>query len=259
MRSVLNSGHERGGTIDRYVAGEGTYSYETYAPLALGAIGSLPLPLLDRSWTIHLVRTRRRLEAQLHRPEDVEQLEFVRQRILDWVQGREFDLDPALPWEATSRRADNARALFSGADACSPEWGKTVRDALVRLSRRYRDEDLLVILLRDIRTVFDAKGVDRIATTELIDALVAMEDQPWREFQGVKDNQQPRKLTPSSLALLLKPLMPPIGPIRSKSIRFKRGVQSGFERRQFERAWQAFVDEPDTRTHANKIKGLLKA
>jgi hypothetical protein len=149
--------------------------------------------------------------------------------------------------------------LVSGADACGPEWGQIVRDALLRLSRRYRDDDLLVILLRDIRTVFDAKEVDRIPTTELIDALVAMEDQPWREFQGLKDNQQPRKLTPSSLALLLKPLMPRIGPIRSKSIRFKGGVQSGFERRQFERAWGAFVDEPDTRTQSNRIKGLPRA
>jgi hypothetical protein len=258
MRSVLNSGHERGGTIDRYVHGEGTYSYSTYCPLALGAIGSLPLPLMDRSWTIHMVRTRRKMPSQLHRPADVERLEFVRQQILDWVQGREFDVDPALPWEATSRRVDNARVLVSVADACSAEWGHSVRDALVRLSRCYRDEDLLVILLRDICAVFDAKGLDRIRSTELVAALVEMEDQPWREFQGIRDNQQPRKLTPSSMALLLKPLMPPIGPIRSKSIRFKEAVESGFYRSQFERAWQAFVDEPDIRTQASPIRALLR-
>jgi hypothetical protein len=231
-----------------------------------------------------MVRTRRNMPLQLHRPADVEQLEFVRQRVLDWVQGRDFDLDPDVPWEATSRRVDNARALVSVADACGPDWGQRVREALIRLSRRYRDEDLLVILLRDIRTVFDAKGIDRIRSTELVDALIAMEDQPWREFQGIRDDQQPRKLTPTSMALLLKPLMPPIGPIRSKSIRFKiphsapgiilpldesqrdwlqrdskSSIESGFYRSQFERAWQVFVDEPDTRTQTSKIKGLLKA
>jgi hypothetical protein len=262
LRSVLNSGHEDGGTVDRVVPGEGTYSYSTYCPLALAAIGSLPLPLLDRSWTIHLVRTQQELPLQLHRKEDRDQLEFVRQKILDWSQGRQLDTDPPLPWKATSRRTDNARPLIAFADACSDEWGRIVRDALVRLSQRYRDEDLLVILLHDIRTVFDTRNIDRITSVDLVEALVAMEDQPWPEYRGPRDDQQPKKLTPASMAVLLAKLMPPIGPIRPRAIRISsKGSNNptGYRREWFEKAWEAFCQEPHTRTRSNVIKGLLGA
>jgi hypothetical protein len=44
MRSVLNNGYDFGGTVTRTIKGE-PKSFSVFAPLAIAAIGSLPLPL----------------------------------------------------------------------------------------------------------------------------------------------------------------------------------------------------------------------
>src|SRR5262249_41163243 len=56
LRSVMNSGHRRGGKICRHIGGQ-QVEFSTYAPLALGVIGKLPLPLLHRSIVIHMQRS----------------------------------------------------------------------------------------------------------------------------------------------------------------------------------------------------------
>ena len=48
MRSVLNSGHLMGGSITRVIRGR-PQAFPTFAPAAISAIGTLPLPLLHRS------------------------------------------------------------------------------------------------------------------------------------------------------------------------------------------------------------------
>jgi Protein of unknown function (DUF2786) len=63
LRAVLNSGHRKGGHITRIIGG-GPKRFETFSPMALAAIGMLPLPILHRSIVIHMERTdgRRRLK-----------------------------------------------------------------------------------------------------------------------------------------------------------------------------------------------------
>src|SRR5262249_30103998 len=55
LRSVVNSGHRRGGGVSRYVAGRAR-KFPTFAPLAVAAIGSMPLPLLHRAVIINMQR-----------------------------------------------------------------------------------------------------------------------------------------------------------------------------------------------------------
>jgi hypothetical protein len=45
LRAVLNSGHRRGGTIDRVIDGAVRH-FSTFAPVALAAIGLVPMPLM---------------------------------------------------------------------------------------------------------------------------------------------------------------------------------------------------------------------
>jgi len=45
LRAVLNSGHRKGGSITR-VVGDRPRQFSTFAPLALAAIGNLPLPVM---------------------------------------------------------------------------------------------------------------------------------------------------------------------------------------------------------------------
>ena len=50
------------------------------------------------------------------------------------------------------------------------------REAAVTFAKSYRDEDIIVILLGDIREIFNARGADRLPSKALVDALNAMED-----------------------------------------------------------------------------------
>jgi hypothetical protein len=64
------------------------------------------------------------------------------------------------------------------------EWGALARDAAERFARDYYDdEDIAVLLLQDIRQVFDARSVDRIFSKDLVEALRAKEDAPWCEWR----------------------------------------------------------------------------
>jgi len=55
LRAVLNSGHRRGGSITRFV-GDRPRQFSTFAPLALAAIGNLPLPVMHRSIIVQMDR-----------------------------------------------------------------------------------------------------------------------------------------------------------------------------------------------------------
>ena len=56
LRAVLNSGHSKGGGITRLIDGE-PKRFATFAPVAIAAIGSLPLPILARSVVINMQRS----------------------------------------------------------------------------------------------------------------------------------------------------------------------------------------------------------
>ena len=100
--------------------------------------------------------------------------------------------------------ADNWRVLLSIADAYGEGWGERARLAALIMARGYRDEDIVVTLLGHIREIFEAHPVDRIASAVLVGALLDLEDAPWAEWRGVKDDQPPRRLTQATLASLLK-------------------------------------------------------
>ena len=55
FRTALNSGYRRGGTIDRTIRNQPA-TFETFAPVVLAGIGTVPLPLARRSIVIKLNR-----------------------------------------------------------------------------------------------------------------------------------------------------------------------------------------------------------
>jgi hypothetical protein len=158
LRSVLNSGYERvGGNVRRGV-GKQRRKYETFAPIALASIGILTLPLMSRSIVIRMTRydPLRRFDLA-----DTADLDFVYRHIIAWARTALINHDPEMPGDLHGRPANNWRPLIAIADACSPAWGVRAREAAIHFARGYHDEDIIILLLRDIRTVFDACGVDR--------------------------------------------------------------------------------------------------
>jgi Protein of unknown function (DUF3631) len=150
-----------------------------------------------------------------------------------------------------------AAALIAIADSFSLFWGKAARDAAVAFSKGYRDEDIAVVLLANIRTLFNARGVDRFASADLVAGLTSMDDGPWAEWRGARDDQNPRRLSPGELARLLAPFG-----IRPKSIWPRRrhdagkGSSKGYSRGQFEAPWRSYLNEAGTAAQPQDIRHL---
>jgi Protein of unknown function (DUF3631) len=258
FRTIVNGGHRRGGSIGRTIDGH-PRSFSTFSPMVLAAINamSLPLPLRRRAISIHLERADGL--SELDRFDEISEkpvLDAVHRRIVLWVAGVTFAADPAMPKELGARAADNWRPLLSIADAYSEEWGKKARSAARTMARGYSDEDITVTLLRHIRDVFDARSVGRIHSDVLVEALLDLEDSPWAEWRGVKDNEQPRKLTPTTLAAVLRAFQ-----IRSRSIWLGGRTagstsRKGYYRRDFEPVWRKYCPKDGTRAQPHVLKAI---
>lgn len=249
LRAVFNAGHRRGGSIDRFVGGW-PRKFHVFAPLALAAIGTLPLPLFHRAIPINMQRPSS--ETQIERLEESSPHFLAsREEIKKWAATNSLARDPEMPSALRDRAADNWRVLLAIADDLG--HGEAARSAAIKLSSNCLYEDAGVMLLADIRSVFQLLGKDRIASTVLVEALLGLDDGIWGEWRGPNDDRLPRKLTQSELARLLRPFH-----IRSKTIwPARRGPgdrsKRGYLRNEFEPAWRAYCPPADTPTHASKI------
>ena len=236
LRSVLNSGHRRGGSLTRVIK-DAPRRFSTFAPLAIAAIGTLPLPVMHRSLVIHMSRSTRNLR-RFDETDPVVNAAYA--MIRTWARDVQLQHDPELPTELRNRPADNWRVLIAVADSFGPAWGTRAREAAVDFSRAHRDEDAQVTLLNDICHVFNDLGADRLASKTLVAGLVEMDDALWADWRGLRDDQQPRRLSQGELARLLAPFG-----IRPRTIwprQRNRGTKSakGYMRSQFTKAWREF-------------------
>jgi hypothetical protein len=255
LRAVLNAGYRRGHSIKRGV-GKQRRKFQTFAPAALASIGVLTLPLMSRSLVIRMRRHDGSRELKRFDLDNTQDLDIVYQHVRAWARDVKLNPDPELPAELRNRDADNWRVLIAIADAVSPAWGALAREAAVAFAKDRRDEDAVVALLYDCRDVFDARGVDRIGSRALVDALNAIEDAGWSEWQGLKGDRQPRPLTPGELARLLRPLgIKPhsVWPLGSRESRGAGG--KGYYRADFELAWRAYC-EGDTAAQTAPLRHI---
>src|SRR5262249_2265405 len=120
--ALLISGHSAKGKSTKLIQGEWR-AFSTFSPMALATLERLPLALIRRSIVIRMAMTISKLSR---------------------VEMHQADFDIV------------RRVLIAIADACEPKWGTVARDAAVRLSSRYSDADLKLILLADIKTISTA-------------------------------------------------------------------------------------------------------
>jgi Protein of unknown function (DUF3631) len=246
LRSVINSGHHCDGKIMRYLDGQ-IREFSTFAPLAFATIAKLPLPILHRSVVIHMKRspeseTLARFDPKTNL-EQKEDCDIVYREMFLWARECKLKLDPQMPEGLHNRPADNWRILLSIADACSPAWGELAREAAVALSKG-QDEDLGVLLLSDIRDIFDCRPtVDRLASAVIVADLNELPHGLWSEWRGPRDNQVPRPLSKGEMARVLTPFGSRPKTIWGTGGRDTRGKsQKGYHRMQFESVWAAYCD-----------------
>jgi len=115
-----------------------------------------------------------------------------------------------------------------------------------------------VILLGNIRGLFDGCQVDRLASAAIIEALNGLEDGLWSEWRGTDDDQHPHRLSQGELARLLAAFR-----IRPRTIwPIPRGLQTksfkGYYRSQFEAAWKSYCSD-GTPSQSSNLRYLHRA
>jgi Protein of unknown function (DUF3631) len=254
LRTVFNGGHGREGTINRMGGGK-PKEFRTFAPLALAGIGMLPLPMLSRVPAVINMRRYAPGEIQIRELDHLDPcFPAVRDEIEKWVATCLLGRNPAIPFH--NRGKQNWCVLLAIADDLG--HGEAARAAAIELNANRRDEDPGVVLLADIRTVFLARDIDRIASLGLVEALVGLDDGFWNEWGGLQDDRSPHKLTQSELARILKRFQ--IRPSTIWPLHRRPGDSSsrGYYRHQFETAWRSYCPA-DTPTQSGKIRYLKQS
>jgi hypothetical protein len=259
LRAVLNAGHRYGGTVALRENGE-TRQLDVFAPVALAlpdSIGGLPRTLNSRCITINMRRSQRELKHfdALHSDGT---LDRVYGQILNWRRQAKLARDPTMPAGTLNRAADNWRCMLSIADSLGHD--DLARKTMIEMAKQHRDADAKVMLLIDIRTLFDLHAVDRFNSGALLDALRAMDDSDWCEFNGARGDESPHKLRASEMTSMLAAFG-----IRTRSLwpPGKRTAETrsskGYLRSQFEVTWKMYCGTPAQAAQGNNVRDLARA
>lgn len=233
LRGILNTGFQAGGVASLCV-GQGANitfkDFRTYCAKALAGIGSnLPDTVADRSIPIRLVRKLPGETVSRFRRRKVKgEASEIKTELSNWITfiaDRLREVEPSLPDELSDRQQDGMEPLLAIADEAGHDWPEAVRRASVEIfhSQAAEDQNIGVILLADIRSIFDVITEDRITTANLLEKLKEIETSPWEDWSKGKG------LTPNGLSRLLKPFGVSPRTVRTEDKRAKGYLAESFE------------------------------
>lgn len=208
LAGILNSGHTRRTARVIRVEDKGgelvPTLFSTWCPMAIAGIGGQRDTLESRSIKIGLRRklpdeTVERLPFDLHA-----RLLHVRRRIARWADDNAvtiaaMDVEP--PACGDDRLQDNFTPLWRIAAALGGPWPDRIEAAYVASLQTEEDdaEPAGVMMLRDIAELFATRRADRIASSEIVADLIALEERPWAEWR------HGRPISAQTVAKLMKP------------------------------------------------------
>jgi hypothetical protein len=234
LRAVLDAGHRRDGAVIRTV-GENhePRQFSAWAPVALAAIGHLPGTVEDRSLIIRLRRRRPDEPILSFRIDRAGELEVLAAKAARWALDNAEKLAAADPVMSGlyNRRADNWRPLIAVADLAGGKWSDCARGAVAERSDEDEDsESARVLLLGDLRALFEREASGVLFTKEILAALCRDENRPWTEWNNGKP------ITGSQLAKLLRPFR-----VRPKSVRRGPETDKGYRRGWFDDVFARYL------------------
>ena len=250
IRSIMNSGHRKGGHINRWIDGEDV-EFDTFGPMAVAVIGTLPEALLDRSIIINLRRT---LRTDLRRfniddPYIENVVKPICRQMSAWARTKPtLNPNPELPKKLRNRISDNWLVLISIADCFGTGWGKMARAAAAVFLRTIKDEDLSTVMLASIRRAFDdVLKDDRCTTEQMVKELHSLHDAPWNEFCGIKGTGVPHKIKEAEVTKLLSKyeIYPKTVWPKNRKRSDTTGSYRGWMRAWFEDAWARYCTDDD--------------
>lgn len=205
-RGLLNSGHNRKTAVIIRLVGDNhePRAFSTWCPKAIALIGKLPDTLADRSIIVTMKRKGKGDKVERFRVRKLKELEPLCRQAARWAKDNLVALslaDPEVPDALDDRAADNWRPLLAIADLAGGDWPARARKAALALSSddTRTDSEIGVLLLGDLRAIFEKRDVDRLASSEILKDLIALEERPWSDWR------HGRPLTARHLAKLLEP------------------------------------------------------
>lgn len=235
FKGILNSGHIRDAAFVLRCEGD-THEprrFSTWAPLAVAKIGKLSPTLQDRSIEMKMRRRRPDEKVKRFRSDRIGGLVELARKAARWAKDHLKVLrgtDPEIPDGLHDRAADNWRPLIAIADQAGGHWPDTARKVALSLSGGAEDPSYRVMLLADIRSIFEARGVDMLRSEDLCKELGKMEDRPWGEWK----NDFP--ITKTQLARLLEPFG-----VRPRVIRIGEKTPHGYKLDWFKDAFARYL------------------
>lgn len=255
LRGLLNSGHTRDSAyVIRTVGDSFTPTrFSTWAAKAIAGIGHVADTLQDRAIILEL---RRKLPHEV-----VERIRYAEPNLLSDLRAKlaRFAEDyseqvrqarPPLPNSLNDRAQDNWEPLLAIAQIAGGDWLQIGTTAALRLSGgESLSQTIGVELLSDIQGIFEARQIDRISTVELLSALCADDEKPWRTYnKGVH-------ISPRQIARLLRAYS-----IKSKTIRIGVETPKGYEKEQFAEAFSRYVPStPENIRHTPQTAPVLNS
>src|SRR5215831_5174202 len=177
LRQVFDAGHRQGAPVPRVINHQIVW-FPTFAPLTLGLIidcdrrNTFPRQVATRSTICEMKQSIAGFDEIL--PGD-QRFVPVRAVAARWAETFQRPRVVSLPKGAFARCADNWRVLVAIGDALG--YGATLRAAALAIEAANFDPEIQ--LYQDIYQVFELLQVDRLWTTELLQALKEIEDSPW--------------------------------------------------------------------------------
>lgn len=204
VRDLLLAGYKAGATVPRCV-GESheVRFFDVFGPKAFALIGELPPALASRCIRIQMRRRRPDEELERWTPPVEGEGHWLARQAARWANDNREALreaDPQVPEFIRDRQAEIWSPLLAVAEVAGGEWPERAREAAKKLSGEAAElDDAGLLLLEDLRQLFEEEDADRLASSAIVEALVKLEDRPWPEWR----RGQP--LTATSLARLLRP------------------------------------------------------
>jgi hypothetical protein len=134
-----------------------------------------------------------------------------------------------MPETDNDRLIDNWTPLFTIAQVAGDPWPDLIKNSMLKMMD-IPDENIGLLLLQDIREIFNSRSCDRIFSDDLVEALKDLSEQPWADWRRGKG------LTQNGLASLLKPF-----DVRSKTLRIGDGRRKGYELDNFQDAFNRYL------------------
>src|SRR5262245_5043803 len=180
LRGILNSGHQRDLAFVVRTVGEDhePRQFSTWCAMSVALIGKLWPTLADRSIEIAMRRRGRMDRLERFRSTRADDLARLRRMAARWVADHAAQLarwDGHVPEGLHDRAADNWLPLFAVAECAGGEWPARARAAAIALTGVEEDDEVAILLLADVRTIFAAnKGAGRLSTAAILTGLHGM-------------------------------------------------------------------------------------